>query len=344
MTTSATFEATHQAPGHLRNTAGFTLYELLVVLGILSLVMGVSVGVVQRSVPRRELARNQIIDRIQRARSFAQRESAPAWMVITPGTEERWPVASALGLKVVGQWHLEDDSAVGFPEDGKVTGWEETQPGVIGQALLLSDQEPSWIRFGRHSSFESEEGLGFEIWVKPRGQWPRQLASKGEVFQVACDAEGRLSARVRLQSKAGGRPVIESLETEEAVLVAGEWTKVVFTFDGFVLRLEANDFPVATKSLQEPGRLLPDSQAPLMVGRESQPFSAVVDEVRFGSFVRDSSEPLIDMVLLSEARRVRFAPGGELDPQEHSAPVELGMADVAGAEMWIRVGLLGDVN
>ncbi len=326
---------------------GFTLVEMLVVLSIITILLGVSVGTLQRNVPRRDLARNELMDKLRRARLFAVAEQAPAWVRLTRGTEEEWPVVTALGRKVVGTWHLEGLDAEGFPRPGTAYGAEEDPRGVIGKALWLSGAEPSYLDLGTAGSYESEAGLACELFVKLRGSRQRVLFSKGEVFRVLVENDGSLSATVRLrgpEEDGKAQPVFETVSTEAGAVEPERWEKVAASFDGLVLRLAVNDIVAAEHRLECWSKVLVDPRAPLWVGSAQEPFQGSLDEVKFANYSAETSEPLVDMSVLGNVDQVRFAPGGELDPSFHSGAAEVGLVALGGAEVWVRVGLLGDVN
>ena len=128
------------------------------------------------------------------------------------------------------------------------------------------------------------------------------------------------------------------------VLFPGRWIKVAASFDGLALRLYVDDAQVGEAVLLKWARLEPSLQAPVVVGGYESSFAGSVDEFRWAIYVLEESEPMVSMRLISQERMVRFAPGGELDSRFHTGPAELGLEAEGGAQAWVTVGILGDVN
>src|SRR5262249_17971527 len=92
---------------------GFTLIEMLLVLSIMGVLMGISIGAFRPSGPAQALARNAVVDALRMARQFAQQENATAFVRVEGATGET-PTVTAVGKKTVGTWHLEGDDLEGF--------------------------------------------------------------------------------------------------------------------------------------------------------------------------------------------------------------------------------------
>ena len=321
--------------------------ELLVVLAIISVLVGVSIGALQRGVPRRELARNEIVSKLRRARVFSVAEQAPAAVVLQPGNDVEWPTVRALGRKSVGVWHLEGTDLTGFPRDGTGVAIDDDPSGVLGRAVRLSGVEVSYLDFGRAPSFDSERGMACELFVKPAGPGDRTLVQKGDVFRLTADQAGYLSVSVRIQVRTAEgelEATHENVVSDRPALVDGRWTKVASSYDGMALRLYANDALVGESVRVDWAPVVPDPQEPVVVGNFDRPFDGSVDELRWGVYVAEVSEPLMDTEVISQETLVRFAPGGELDPRFHTGAVDLGVRTAGGAEAWVTVGILGGVN
>jgi len=321
--------------------------ELLVVLAILSLLMGIAVGTFGRSVPFRDLARNELLDKLRQARLFAVAEQAPAAVVLDPGDDENWPTVTALGRKTVGMWHLEGTDLDGFPDAAVGAGLEDVPQGALGHAVHLAADEESWLDFGHAPSFDATRGLGVELFLRLDDLRTRELASKGDGFLLAMDGAGALTLSVSTRLKdAAGRwtNATHVLDSDGPVLLAGRWTKVAASFDGQALRQYVDDVLVGELRLPKWQDLVPAVQSSVMLGSLAAPFGGAVDEFRWAVYVAEVSEPLQSVRLLGQERVVRFAPGGELDRSFHPGPAELGIVTEGGAEAWVGVGLLGDVN
>lgn len=329
-------------------TGGFSLMELLVVLGLLAVLMGLSAGAFRRTIPRTEIARGEVLDKLRVARLTAVSEqSAATVMLHVPALEDGWTTVSVTAFRQVGMWHLEGDDLRGFPTTVTGSGYSADPEGVVGGALFLSDTAESYLDLGHSGSFESAQGLSCELYVKLDGMTGRMLIQKGEALQLSVDQDGYLSLSVQVQmwdERGQEKKGFQRLETQRPVLVEGRWQKVGASFDGMALQLRVDDAIVEESVLPERISLLPDIGTPVVVGRPGESFSGSVDEVKFGIFRTEVSEPLVDMEPIGEARLVRFAAGGGLDPRFHDREAELGFVAPSGVETWIRVSMLGSVN
>jgi len=335
-----------------RSGAGFTLVEMLVVLSILGILMGISIGAFRRAIPSRDVARNAVLDALRQARLFAIAESSPATVRLDPGGAERWPTVTALGRRTIAGWHLEGTDLDGWPDAAHGAGLEEEPRGAVGRAVRLADDQPSWIDFGTTPAFDAADGFALECFVRidePRSQ---ALFAKGRGFSLRCESDGGLSAQVRVlgrDERGDPRPAFQSVRSDEPVLVPGRFIKVAVTFDGLQLRMSVDDAVVAELVLQARTEFMPDRDASLLCGVLDAPAGLALDEVKWGIFA-GSVQELRDMEVGPGLRLVRFGPDGGLDPRFHGGPAELCLLTPGGdperppLATWIRIGTLGDVH
>jgi hypothetical protein len=322
---------------------------MLVVLSIVGVLMGITVGAFRRSVPARDLARNAVLGALRQARLFAISENAPASVRMVADVH---PLVITLGKQTVGSWHLEGEETDGFPGPLAATGHSEEPAGVYGKALRLSDGAFSWLDCGLSPSFDSERGFACEFFLRCERPRNQVLLSKGKGVVLRSDADGGLSLQIRVvgRNEEGElADVFHSLASARPALAAGRWCQIAASFDGQGLRLVADDRVVAETLLPAPAEFRPDRDAPLRIGATEQPSGFAIDELKWAVYVGTTQE-LRDMTLGQGATLVRFGPDGALDPQFHAAPVEICLETQPAAEgergrqTWIRVGLLGDLH
>lgn len=335
-----------------RRADGFTLIEMLTVLTILGILMGLSVGVFRRSSPTREVALNAIRGSLRQARLFAIAENTPA-SVRLDVPADGWPSVRATGRRMVGGWHLDDVTADGWPEAGRGGGLAEEPHGYYGgRALAFSDSEPSFLDLGAAPAFDSPDGFALECFLRVEATRNQVIANKGRGFVLREEADGGLTAQVRVVGKNDrGEPadVFQSVTSAGPVLVPGRFTKVGVTFDGIELRISGDDAAVA--ELRLPARMAysPDRAASLFFGDAEAPAAFTLDEVKWGIFAGDE-QSLRDVTLADGAQLIRFAPDGTLDPRFHPGPAEICLLTPASdpekppLQTWIRIGTLGDVH
>src|SRR5262245_23696269 len=112
---------TRSSPTPAAHAAGFTLMEMLVVLSIIGVLMGISIGALRNAVPARAIARAAVLDALRQARLFAMQENAPALVRLDTIPDEP-PTVTAIGKTTVGTWHLEGDDLDGFPQAARAAG------------------------------------------------------------------------------------------------------------------------------------------------------------------------------------------------------------------------------
>ena len=331
--------------------AGFTLIEMLVVLSIIAILMGISVGALRHSTPARVLARHALLDALRQAKLFSKQENAPA-TVRLEAVPDLPPTVTAIGKKTVGTWHLEGTDLTGFPQGARGEGVVEVEDGVIGKAVELASNAASWIDFGKSPSFATPYGVACEMFVRvvePRSQ---SLLAQGRSFVLKCEGDGEVTLQVRLQDKdekGEPRDAFASVGSERPVLVPHRWVKIAGIFDGLSLRLTIDDAVVGERLLQKPLPYALDKDATLVLGTFDQPGGFAVDEVKWAIFMGETQE-LYDVELTAPRSLVRFGPDGALDPQFHQGPAELKFQipgdspEAPPLVTTVRIGVLGDVH
>ncbi len=331
--------------------AGFTLIEMLVVLSIIAILMGISVGALRHSTPARELARHALLDALRQAKLFSEQENSPA-TVRLEAVQDQAPTVTAIGKRTVGTWHLEGTDLTGFPQTARGEGLAEVADGVIGKAVELAGNGAAWIDFGRSSSFATPWGVGCEFFVRVDAPKSQTLLAQGKGFQLKSEGDGEVTLQVRLRDKddkGDPREAFASVSSGRPVLVAHRFVKVAGSFDGLSLRLSIDDAVVGERILPKPLPYAFDSEATLLLGSFEQPAGFAVDEFKWAIFDGETQD-LRDVELLAPLSLVRFGPDGALDPQFHQKPAELSF-QVAGASpdeppivTYVRIGVLGDVH
>jgi type II secretory pathway pseudopilin PulG len=338
---------------------GFTFIELIVVMGVLAMLMGLTVGYIKGAgrVNALQMARTQLLDAARRAQGnsrgekismftfrLAERENsqrihevftALADVVLTHAFETIDGASRNLPLKTSGDVRIEPDG----------------RPG-------------SCARFGRggvlefepQASFAVTDGLDVELWIAPEAGPSIMTLIEGQgAYDVALvrgsSGDYDLRLRVNLRPAEGpGEPTWATFESAGGpVKATGLWTHVHVRFDGLQAAFEVNGIDFAKKTVLPgtPGaRQGPVSRriavpregaVPLFVGSTAQPFVGRMDAlVVRGVFrlVEDRPE-LPDGIVVEVLEPAKqplpfrvFYVNGRLDPLRHTTDVRIKFSDV----------------
>jgi prepilin-type N-terminal cleavage/methylation domain-containing protein len=349
-----------------RRQDGWTLIEILIVLGIVAVLFGMGAGVFISLTEsgRRKAAQEEVINLFRKASNAAVGEQRSAVVIEDGGSRLRGMIQ-----RTVGTWHCEDlqegTTTGAGRQDGAVTMGELEPNGKIGQAIRLRN---GWIDCGRYPGYDATDGVGASLWVRPESRSPMALLEKGRSWKLWIEPGGRsLVARafVRVGRGESSEQLVE-LVGEKAPVPLGRWTEVSFTFDRTLALLFVNGIEVdryeagqgedvgaaedgedetavgeeKPKPMVQTRRIVPDRQAPLTIGSDLDPIDGFVDDVRVtGILSGDVVELPEGMILEGETTMIRFR-NGWLDQSSHAGPVDLRFR-VGNRVRRIRIGMNG---
>lgn len=328
-----------------RGARGFTLLELLLVMAIIGVLLGFGVGAFNRLAAVDRVAAGQIRDALRTARSLAVSEAAPAAVVVEPASGEVY----GLGLRAVGNWHLEDVEGTGWPLDARLPPEAGLVEGWIGSGLVLGpDQQLALVDLP--SSFDSPDGFGVDVALRPEADpRPMQLLEREGAWRLRLDEDDQLEVTVWLEAQAAPEEFRQTLTGVR--LPPDRWSRVQLVFDGRTLHVAVDGARVGEDTLFSPPRRMARGAATgLGTGRGGDPalaaFRGAIDELRLASVVRGDHETIPpDVVLEGEPRVVHLDPGGRLDPAWHAAPVTISFrTGEPPVRTVIEYGLLGSVR
>lgn len=269
-----------------RLQAGFTLFELLVVISIVSLLLGLGVTVLSRLSCEwgfeANILRTQAV--IRAARNFSLTNEASSEVHVIP----RENTIFGLGQKTVAQWHFEEiigDEVVGaFGMRGKVTNAYLVQ-GKTGNGLEFGtgqglDVRDSYVDCGNLPAFTPPGGLVLEAWIFPgdfRGDVYKELMGK---LQKDDDDDDEESApdEEELEEQARRRALNEI--TFKQKYDKEERFAIVFKEGSYFLKLTENyalEFGFAEPKSYYPLRTLDNVVTPNMWNHIVLHYSASID-------------------------------------------------------------------
>jgi len=319
--------------GDVEPSQGVTLLELLVVLGMISVLLGLGLGVfgsLDRNLQGR-VAAERVKSMVRRARNTAVRTGSEAWLLLEP---EKRRVTGA-GAAVVGQWHLEDATSVRggplFPSGG-----EFRDDGRFGRCLDFGDGG-GFVQTEGQASFDPRQGFLVEVYLLATSRRAMTVLELGGSYSLLLDDRGGLRAEIR--QKEG--PVV-GVDSPDLGLPLHRWIRLGLLSDARRVSVLVDGVEVASSSLESPIAFAPG--AVLAVGSGAAPIRGRVDELRLFSLgSREVFELKGDVQLLGASRLIAFDRGGKLSQARHSGPETIQL-DTPGGMETLEVGLLGSVR
>lgn len=293
----------------MKRQAGLTLLELLVVLGLITVIAGVSVGMMKRRDRGLTLEANAKLVRstLRLARNTARRSGT--------GSVVRFDIETssfaASPVEAGAHWHCEDD----FVTRGITAkhGGSLEEDGKLGRCVRLDGGE---VDLGAHAFYQPENGFRAACWVMPdpgRGGVIFELEGS---FKLVADPEGALRAELRT----GNQGTVTSIQTRNGLLGAGRWREVALSYDRIELSIDVDGVRYAAK--RQAGVVATDAKGHLNVGSSNGGFKGLLDEFRYDVVAAADSEQLSAGADLDEQSDtvIRFDGAGRLDPRHHKRP------------------------
>ncbi|MBN1441188.1 MAG: prepilin-type N-terminal cleavage/methylation domain-containing protein [Planctomycetes bacterium] len=321
---------------------GFTILEILVVLSILALLGGLSIGAFQAA--RRSYLLAASAARIQgilrAARNTSIATSTPSFVVIDPAAR----LVKAQSYETIGEWSFEGRGAAsgglaGFSQDSAVAG---SAPGRVGAGLAPG----TYVDCGRSSRFDVRDGLFLEAWVRheeavaipaPPDQGKarrvrleplreeeekpaRCIAARKGAFSFGMTPWGALEAAIGPYRA----------RTAPGVVPPFRWVFVTVRYDGQSLAVAADGVdrelrPIARGAAPgggDPSSKLPSeiplTREPFTISSPESPFPGCIDEVRLRGRIEPLAYEHADFeMILGWKRTIHFDARGHLDPAHH---------------------------
>lgn len=328
---------------------GTTLLELLVVFLIISLAMGIGVGVFGKfslvNAANNSAAGVRSLVRVIRdwARTYGT-----VGTVIVDTKENR-----IVGLleRVVGQWHLEPDgdnarsvSAGAFDMPVSFSGGVEADPnGCIGGCVRLDGGPGSLVDLGHSVTFESEWGVSVSADVFLEERRAGVIVQKGESFGLGVGASGELVGFVGVGEGGTESALFRvAADSGDELVPLGKWVRVGLYYDRVEVRVFIDYRPVGAAQER---RALGRSDEALTIGATSGGIRGKVDGLRLGVLgPGDGGDLGSDVKLRGGTPVIRFNADGALDPRYHNQPAQILLESEAGRRVKITVGQLGHVK
>jgi prepilin-type N-terminal cleavage/methylation domain-containing protein len=326
---------------------GFTLVELIVVIGIVSVMLGIGVGLVARIDTGGRAAVGIVETVLRGARNWAVSREAPARVRI----DVAGGTLQAFGARVVGTWHFEDESLEGaFGHKGVALGGRIVPDGFTGAALsFLGEPARSRVEFPVHldPAFDVSRGFGLDCALRSGREDGGDVLALGESIGLATGDDGSLRAwfAPEIQGEDGERRrgARVTLSTAAGLVRPGRWCEVRVQYDRARFEVHVDGSLAAYTAESAPPWTV---EGPLVLSPSGAPFPGAIDALVVSAVTGEERRELPRSASFGPTTpaEIVFAAGGGLDRTVHREPVRFVLRFEDGREDAILVNLHGTVE
>ncbi len=319
---------------------GITLLEMIIVIGLMTLLMGLGVGsyIAMSKNYKEEGAISQIDVMLRQVRNSSVTSQSPAYVEIDTETRRITPWAT----RTVALWHFEDcdefNHTTGSRHGAALRGARQDKNGKIGKCARIAPG--NFIDAGDDPDFDLDDGGYIEAYIRPlAGDFTGDnfIFSKDGAYSLKIGKKGVLIGQIAGNGKTPSTKVF----SKTYKIVPGRWTKVAFAWDRNVTRVMADDLVLATG----PGATPPTNSSPLLIGHDSSSFDGLVDEVRILSAVSGGTLELPKSFTITHTAApwsaIYFAGDGALDMRFHSGPIQI-LVENEGRVRGLAIDMFGN--
>lgn len=329
---------------------GFTLVELLLVMGILGVVLGTGLGALASLNPGERTALSTVKNALRAANNSAIARSGPARVRI----DREAGTLVAESQVVVGTWRFEDLNLEGaFGLNGVAVGMDEPpldDAGYQGHCLdLARAPRTARVLFPVHEdpAFDLSAGFAIEVSVRPSDLAAATLLDIGGVLLVELGPRAELAATfvaaavTETGERVRGSRI--SLRTGSGALRLGSWNRLEVRYDRRFLVIAVDGVELARRP--ESANVW-ELQRGLTLGGGTAPFPGKVDDLVISAVAASTELTLPDGVQFGRGTpvQVQFAPGGGLDPIHHSGALLVPLEFADGRVETLRIGRYGTIE
>lgn len=292
--------------------AGFTLLELIAVIGLITILMGFGVGFLQRGSNNLSVSLAIVRDQIRLAANTAKSEGQPTEVHVAAGGDGGGVSMHVRVLTPIGFWHFEPGERwINSALRPQLTGEEE--PGGRFGFARRSDPESRGslmtVAAGENEFF-LDQGFALRLELKLERRREMEVARLGRAFELRLDGDLLPQGRVTL-TDSGDRPGAVVTVRGARPLRLGSWVTLELVHDGRAVALVVDGQEQARAAAN--GAPFQQPADVFEVSLSAAPVLGLVDEVQLLAYERSELQTLPDDVeLVGLQGPVRFGRRGEL--------------------------------
>jgi prepilin-type N-terminal cleavage/methylation domain-containing protein len=297
----------------MRTTAGFTLLELLIVIGVLSVLMGLSLGYIGKT-DVSAVANSILAGELRAAQLTARAEGVPTEVLLRPGREGEASTVQSRLLQPVVSFHFEPRSPVLDESLRPTIGGDDVPSGRFGHARRprAGDRTPVLRWTPPQSALDLRDGFVVRLDVMLDRREQATVLRYLPALELTLDAEARPRARVRMHGQ-GGVGTMTATVTSQIGLPVARWCTLDVGCDGRMLWLTLDGREIATAPAE--GTPQQDADAVFEVAPGDAAIPGACDEVRWFVYGFASPQNLPREIVLPRELRFRFDARGEATEQ-----------------------------
>lgn len=294
-----------------RATRGFTLLELIAVMGVLAVLFGLGIGMLQRGDTDRGEALSAIRGELRSAALTARRRGQPTEVVIAPGEDGGPGRAHARLLESVAVWHLEPGDRYVSADFVPSLAGEPVVSGRFGQARrnVPGEKAPLFHIAAFGPPWDLSAGFVFRVDLNLETAEETIVARLGDSLELRIGGDLRPRARM-VQRGVGTRRGVTAVVDGVRSAPLRSWFTLELFHDGEALVLSIDDREVGRASAPQP--LYQQESDVLEISPGDAPVPGVVDEIQLWAYQWSPPQSLPLSVEVPERYRLRFDRRGQV--------------------------------
>ena len=290
-------------------SSGFTLLELLVVIGVLSVLLGVSIGQFRRTDPQ-AVADSVLAGELRQAQFTARAEGVPTEVWLRPGVDGAPATVQSRLLQPVVTFHFEPNDAVLDDSLRPILGGDDRPAGRFGHARTPKEGDKTpllrWPAPRQVLDLGGGFVVRFDLFLEQRSN--ATLLRLAPAIELVLDAEARPRARLRLVANGGDGTTLAAAASEQS-LPLHRWCTLDVGCDGKSMWLSLDGRELARAAAEGMPQQGDDPMFELVPA--DAPFAGAVDEVRWFVYSFAPAQFLPPELPLEKALRFSFDARGE---------------------------------